>query len=147
MPIKFFHPDGEHGYLSNFSDHSFELDGKTWRTVEHYYQAQKFAGTTHAEKIRQARTPRQAKALGQTRDLPLRADWHAVKFDIMRRAVRKKFDTHPNIRAQLLATGDEALIENAPNDFVWGCGYDGSGQNQMGKILMALRDRYRLKMD
>ena len=38
-----------YGALSNFSPHAIQLpdaDGtsRTWQTVEHYYQAQKFAG-------------------------------------------------------------------------------------------------------
>ena len=51
-----------------------------------------------------------------------------------------KFQTHADIRATLLATGNEEIIENAPGDFYWGCGKDGSGQNKLGEILMAVRD-------
>jgi predicted NAD-dependent protein-ADP-ribosyltransferase YbiA (DUF1768 family) len=40
------HPYGE---FSNFSRHTVELSGLSWPTTEHYFQAQKFAGTADAE--------------------------------------------------------------------------------------------------
>lgn len=58
-------------------------------------------------------------------------------------AVRKKFTTHTKIRHMLLATGDEPLIENAPSDYYWWCGADGSGQNKLGQILMQVRAELR----
>jgi ribA/ribD-fused uncharacterized protein len=61
----------------------------------------------------------------------------------MRAAVRTKFRAHPDWRAELLATGDEELIENAPGDYYWGCGADGSGKNMLGRILMELRAELR----
>jgi hypothetical protein len=44
----------------------------------------------------------------------LRSDWEEVKDEVMRRAVLRKFETHIDIRAILLATGDEPIIENTP---------------------------------
>ena len=138
-PIYFYSTIDEHGYLSNFSPHGFELDGQYWLTVEHYFQAQKFPGSDYAETIRRAETPKKAKSLGRSRKHPLRPDWEEVKVDIMRRAVRAKFTTHHEIRDALLATGDQDLIEAAPNDYFWGAGRHGTGQNVLGKILMDLR--------
>jgi len=39
----------------------------------------------------------------------------------------------------LLATEEELLVENAPRDYYWGCGADGSGQNKLGQVLMTVR--------
>jgi ribA/ribD-fused uncharacterized protein len=128
-----------YGCFSNFSPHGVDLDGAWWPTVEHYFQAQKFAGTPHAEAVRRARSPKDAKNLGHDRKHPLRPDWEQVKDDVMRRAVLHKFATHDKIRAVLLGTGDELLVENAPHDYYWGCGADGSGQNKLGTILMEVR--------
>ena len=130
-----------HGCFSNFSRHGFELDGFYWPTSEHYFQAQKFIGTPHAEAVRTAKTPRQAADIGRERTRPLRADWEQVKDDVMRRAVLRKFEAHPDIRAILLSTGDEDIVENAPGDYYWGCGKDGTGQNKLGLILMEVRKR------
>jgi ribA/ribD-fused uncharacterized protein len=139
MPLYFYSQNDPHAYLSNFSPHGFELDGLYWPTAEHYFQAQKFAGTDHAEQIRRARTPKEAKRLGRTRAYPLRTDWETVKDDVMHRAVLRKFETHDALGEQLLATGNEALVENAPGDYYWGCGADGSGLNRLGTILMDVR--------
>lgn len=149
MTIYFYSKTDDFGFFSNFSPHGFELDGKYWPTVEHYFQAQKFAGTNFAEQIRQARTPKEAKRLGRTRRRPLRPDWEEVKDDVMRRAVRRKFETHDDVREWLLLTAGEELVESAPGDYYWGCGADGSGLNRLGQILMELRaelqkqERYR----
>ncbi len=139
MTIYFYTTRDKNGYLSNFSLHGFSLKGKYWPTVEHYFQAQKFEGTGHEERIRAARTPKEAKRLGQTRKIRLRNDWESIKDDVMRKAVLKKFETHKDIRQFLLSTGDEELVENAPGDAYWGCGADGTGKNMLGRILMEVR--------
>ncbi len=137
----YFYSDREqpYGCFSNFSAHGFVLDDLYWPTSEHYFQAQKFAGTPIAEKIRGLNKPKEAANMGRDRSFPLRSDWESVKDDVMRRAVLAKFQTHGDIRSILLGTGDEDLVENAPGDYYWGCGTDGTGQNKLGLILMELR--------
>lgn len=132
-----------YGCFSNFSAHGFEIDGKYWRTSEHYFQAQKFVGTAHEEQIRLTPSPKIAASMGRSRKRPLRPDWESVKDTIMQQAVLKKFETHTDIREILLATGEEEIVENAPSDYYWGCGADGSGQNKLGKILMEVREILR----
>jgi ribA/ribD-fused uncharacterized protein len=144
MPIYFYVAREEpYGCFSNFSAHGFELDGAWWPTSEHYFQAQKFAGTPRADLIRQAHSPKIAANMGRSRQHPLRPDWEQVKDQIMLQGVLKKFETHASIRAILLGTGDEPIVENAPSDYYWGCGADGSGQNKLGKTLMRVRDILR----
>jgi ribA/ribD-fused uncharacterized protein len=144
MPVYFYSPLEEpYGCFSNFSPHGVDLDDLWWPTVEHYFQAQKFPGTPHPEAIRRAGSPKTAKALGRSRTHPLRPDWEAVKDEVMRRAVLRKFELHRGIRELLLSTGEEELIENAPSDCYWGCGRDGSGKNMLGKILMEVRETLR----
>lgn len=143
MTIYFYSTQGQYGCFSNFSRHRFELDGLVWPTSEHYFQAQKFAGTPYAEDIRRAATPKQAANLGRDRSHPLRKDWEQVKDGLMQRAVLRKFESHKDIAAILLATGDEDLVENAPGDYYWGCGKTGTGQNKLGKILMEVRATLR----
>lgn len=144
MPIYFYTDrDRPYGCFSNFSPHGFELDGAWWPTSEHYFQAQKFAGTPHADQIRQVKTPKDAARMGRDRKRPLRPDWQQVKDDIMRRGVLSKFETHADIRAVLLSTSDELIVENSPIDYYWGCGADGSGKNMLGQILMEVREILR----
>jgi N-glycosidase YbiA len=143
MTIYFYSTIDEYGSFSNFSRHGFELEGKYWLTAEHYFQAQKFVGTPYADQVEMALTPKLAAERGRSRKFPLRADWEQVKDDCMRRAVRRKFETHAELRELLLATGNEELVENAPGDYYWGCGADGSGQNRLGQILMEVRAALR----
>lgn len=119
------------------------LKDKYWPTVEHYFQAQKFPGHPQEERIRTATTPKQAKQLGRTRSVPLRADWETVKDNIMREAVLAKFRAYDDLKKWLLETGQEKLVENASTDYYWGCGKDGSGKNMLGKILMETREILR----
>lgn len=141
--ISFYVPSDEYGFLCNFSAHGFLLADRYWPTVEHYFQAQKFVGTEHEDRIRVSRSPREAKSLGQTRQLPLRSDWEDVKVDVMRAALMAKFTTHAELRHALLETGDEELVENAPTDYFWGCGQLGGGKNMLGQLLMEARRTLR----
>jgi ribA/ribD-fused uncharacterized protein len=137
--IRFYRTGDAYGCFSNFSPHAIELQGKRWPTVEHYFQAQKFAGTQHAERIRLEASPMNAAKMGRDRSKPLRQDWEAVKDAIMREAVRAKFEQHAELRETLLSTGDAVLVEHTANDAYWGDGGDGSGKNMLGVILMEVR--------
>ena len=59
------HNEMPYGVFSNFSPHGFTLDGKYWPTSEHYFQAQKFAGTEHEEEIRLLKSVRKAAEAGR----------------------------------------------------------------------------------
>ena len=141
-PIYFYSKLDAYAELSNFASYGIEEDGVYWPTVEHYFQAQKFDDPAYRERIRKAASPKQAKELGRTRKLPIRADWDEARDEVMRRALRKKF-AHPKLRALLLETGERELIESSPFDTYWGCGRDGTGQNRLGVLLMELRDELR----
>ena len=137
--ILFYATDKPYGEFSNFSRHPTEVDSLLWPTSEHYFQAQKFAGTLHAEEVRQQPTPMLAAQMGRRRDLPFRSDWNEVKDGIMLTVLRAKFTQHPELRALLLSTGDAELVEHTTNDRYWADGGDGSGRNRLGELLMELR--------
>jgi N-glycosidase YbiA len=137
--IHFYRTGDAYGCFSNFAKHPIEVGGVVWPTSEHYFQAQKFAGTGHAEAIRREPSPMIAARMGRDRSKPLRADWEAVKDNIMRAAVRAKFQQHAELRLTLAGTGDALLVEHTTNDSYWGDGGDGSGRNMLGQILMEIR--------
>lgn len=146
MTIYFYKVNEPYGCFSNFSPHSIEIEGSFWSTVEHYYQAQKFVGTEDEgliTLIRNAKTPTEAAALGRDRTRKLRPDWEEVKLQVMWQGVLTKFLRHTDIQAILLDTGEELIIEDSPTDYYWGCGQDQTGQNQLGKILMNVRQEIR----
>ena len=137
--IYFYAQTDAYSELSNFAPYGIAMDGVWWKTVEHYFQAQKFHDDAYRERIRQALKPKDAKTLGMTRLLPLRSDWEQVKDAIMHLAVLKKFQSHAQLGDLLRSTGHRMIVENAPADAYWACGPDGQGLNMMGQILMAVR--------
>lgn len=147
-PVIYFYSALEepYGCFSNFSSHGFVLDDAWWPTSEHYFQAQKFAGTPYADQIRQAKSPMIAARMGRSRKYPLRPDWLEVKDSVMHTAVLHKFKSNASIRELLLATGEAFLVENAPGDYYWGCGADGSGLNMLGQILLEVREALRIEL-
>lgn len=145
MTIYFYSVREAYGFFSNFSPHGIELKGKWWPTTEHYFQAQKFVGSSHEEQIRLAKTPKQAAEMGRDRSRPLRADWEEVKDDVMREAVLQKFLSHDDIQRALLETGDAELIEKTTYDYYWGCGTNGTGKNMLGQILMEVRSEIQAR--
>lgn len=141
--IYFYSPRNEYGFLSNFYWSKFVLDGFTWHTSEHYYQAMKFEGTKHYEIIRDlALTPKQAAIAGRNPKRPLRSDWEQVKDDVMRLALICKFGYNKHLRWMLVDTYPSYLIENSPVDYYWGCGRNNTGKNRLGELLVEVRDLF-----
>ena len=115
-PITALH--GAYAFLSNFAASPVVLDGVTYPTVEHAFQAAKTFDPAERELIRDANTPATAKRLG--RGVALRPDWEQAKYGIMRELLRQKFAI-PELRQALRATGDAELIEgNNWNDRFYG---------------------------
>ncbi len=138
--IKFYHSDQPWGEFSNFSKHSIFLDQKIWPTVEHYYQASKFEKMVDREFIRRASTPILAKQFAQEMFTPLlQTEWLEIKKEVMFKGLRAKFSQHPDLTELLISTNDRVLVEHTKNDLFWGDGGDGSGNNQLGQLLMLLR--------
>jgi N-glycosidase YbiA len=133
--------DKAHKEFSNLYKSPFELDGKEFLSVEHYFQYKKFDVTDpeYAEKIRVQTNPILVKGMGKTRTHPLVGGWDNSRIDIMRAAMFAKFRTHAPLREKLLATGDARLEEESPYDAFWGIGSEGSGVNMSGKLLMEVR--------
>jgi len=141
--VLFYGPHEANAYLSNWYPAAVFLKGMIWPTSEHYYQAQKVAGTPFEETCRRAESPRLAFELTRRPEVPVRSDWDLVKVDVMRKAIHAKFTQNPDLKEQLLATGDLVIVENSPVDYFWGIGADGSGKNLLGKILMDVRGQLK----
>ena len=128
-----------YAWLSNFSPDSFELHGTLWASVEHYYQAQKYLGTEAYTRIRSASTALKARKAGQDRSLAPRDDWDDVKLDVMRDALRAKFQQNSRLQRMLLATEHQELVHESNSDRFWGRSREGQGENRLGELLMQLR--------
>ena len=120
---------GEHAFLSNFAASEIEFEGIVFPTVEHAFQAAKTLNMTKRKEIAALPSPGHAKRAG--RSVELRPDWEEIKIDVMLECVRKKFQI------------PELLVEgNWWKDTFWGM-CEGRGQNNLGKILMKVREENR----
>jgi len=131
---------GEYRWLSNFWICTLEWDNKLWHSAENAYQAAKCARPYDMHQFINV-TPGQAKRLGKT--VFRRLDWEEVKLEIMCQIVKSKFEQNPDLRKRLLDTGNARLIEgNRWHDTFWGV-CNGEGENNLGKILMSVRELLR----
>ena len=134
--------------LGTHSLYAFDLEGESWPSVEHYYQAMKFQQSSPAQyaKIREAKTAKQARRLGRTRFSSIRKDWAELKRVVMTRAVYTKCRSHELVAQVLLDSGDRKILENSQYDYFWGCGRDRRAENTYGKVLMDVRAKLREEM-
>ena len=140
-PILFYNRGEPYFEFTNFFLAVVHIDNEDWLTTEHYYQAQKFVGTSLVRTIRLMERPREA--FNMSRDPRYshlcRSDWEEVKEDVMFKALQAKFTQHEHLKKLLLDTKDRVLVEHSPYDSYWGDGGDGSGKNRLGELLMRLR--------
>lgn len=128
---------GEFRFLSNFYPAMVIFEGFVYPTVEHAYQAAKTLDEEERKKIRYAKTPRDAKALGYK--VKWRSDWNDVRVSIMRELLIKKFSTDDFKRALATTQGFTLIERNNWGDVFWGV-CNGVGENILGKLLMEIRD-------
>lgn len=139
----FVRRDDAHHLLSAWSRHSFDLEDRSWPSVEHYFQAMKFHDPDLREKIRLAPHPKLAQKTARWHFWKVRRDWKKIQVVVMTRGIYLKCRTHPEVAEALLDTGDKALVENSLYDHYWGCGRDQRGHNYYGKVLMDVREKLR----
>jgi predicted NAD-dependent protein-ADP-ribosyltransferase YbiA (DUF1768 family) len=70
-----------------------------------------------------------------------RPGWEEQRISVMEYVQMQKFLQYPDLANKLLATGDAELEYNITcGDTYWGI-VDGVGENNLGKVLMKVRDR------
>lgn len=139
---------GKYSFLSNFYPSPITIGGRTFQTVEHWYQANKATNETDFKKIMTAKSPSIAKFLG--RSISIRPDWEDIKLEIMRVGLSAKF-ARPDMKENLRLVSDYSFVEgNNWHDNYWGnctCVRCASidGQNMLGVMLSLVRDKYFLE--
>ena len=127
-----------HRLFSPLFKQSFTVAGKEFPTVEHYAQYIKFA-TTDAEFAESLleKAPATLRMAGGSKKHEADPEYSIEA--AYRAAYTAAIAENEDLKAALLATADAAIEAEYPTDAVLGIGEDGTGQNLLGTILMALR--------
>lgn len=133
-----------YGAFSNLYKREVVLEGVTYPTAEHAYQAGKARKEEVKKWLLSAPTPALvAMAAHGLYAWDIVPKWSEIKFDRMRRVLKAKFTQHDDLRGLLLSTGDARLVESARTDNavnrLWG-EVNGKGSNMLGVMLMELRE-------
>jgi len=139
--IQFYSCNESYGEFSNFYEAPFTLRGSRWKTVEHFFQAQKPIEKALQRKIMKANSPALAAKLGRARGMKIQPNWDRMRLSVMHEGVLEKFSQNERLKEFLLSTGDAKLVERTENDSFWGDVGDGSGENHLGRILMKIREQ------
>lgn len=139
----------EYAFLSNFyvSRHVL-FRNDYYKASEHAYQSAKATTEEDRLEIMNAKTARDARKLGKI--IEIVDNWDDIKISVMYEVLHSKF-SEESLKEALLATGDKHLVEgNTWGDRFWGCEeVDGVliGKNNLGVILMLLRDEFRNELE
>lgn len=127
--------------FSNFFVSELEIDGNSWRSVEQYYQAQKFStDSIPFAKICSARSGKEAKALADMYREAVLSSWtEDRKVRVMRKALAVKFAPGTAMAYRLRMTGELELVHESNDDFFWGKSRRNEGENILGRLLMEIR--------
>ena len=133
---------GEYFFLSNFYPVNVSYEGVVYPSSEHAYVAAKTLDLSLREEIRNIPTPGQVKRFGST--VELRSNWYIIKINEMRKILENKFSklrSDVPMYSMLKRTAPAILIEgNTWGDRFWGQSPIGNGRNELGKLLMSIRD-------
>ncbi len=147
MSIDFYKEFGPLGYLANYSEHGFYKNGIYYKTVEHYYQSEKFDNKEIKDKIINSKTPKEASNIGRDRNNIRKKDFKSIKDEVMYEGVLEKFRQNEDIKKKLLQTGNELIREMTIDEYYWGVGKTQTGENHIGQILMRVRETLRKEND
>ncbi len=155
-PFSQFHPSpikGASAIIPNPHDDSKELVFPTSEHWMHYYKAIMFKDYDVADQILAVENPGAAKALGRKVKGYDENVWASRRIHIVMEGNILKFKQNPELKAQLMATGNKYLVEASPTDTIWGIGMRSNhpdamyparwkGTNLLGRIL----DKVKLKL-
>ncbi|KAF8914390.1 hypothetical protein CPB84DRAFT_1759139 [Gymnopilus junonius] len=129
----------------NHSPHRIIYRNAVYPSALHLYEAMKFIDYKPeiAEVIRNVPTTLDVYPVSVKFQNLQRPDWSKIYLSKMEEVLTLKVNQHPDLRKLLLDTVDARIIYTDPNDTYWGSGMQGQGNNELGKVLVRVRDRLR----
>ena len=158
VPAVYFHlPTEPFGFLSNWYGSDFTVDGTRFSSCEQYIMYRKcmlFGDTATARRVMGTDSPEEQQKLARNASGFCETVWSGMRQMIAVRGLYAKFSQDPELKRQLLETGNAYLVECAGKDRIWACGrhlWDDerrdtalwTGGNLLGFTLMEVRDRLR----
>jgi ribA/ribD-fused uncharacterized protein len=150
-------PNGEIGKpcFSQWWPATFVVSGASYPSAEHFMMAEKarlFGDEDTRAQILDAASPKAAKELGRRVRNFDEAVWSKSRFEFVVAGNLAKFSQNPELKAFLLSTGHQVLVEASPVDRIWGIGLAANderamkpeawrGLNLLGFALMEVRER------
>lgn len=144
--VRILGPRDQWGFMSPLYPSPFILDGQRWRSLEHWIQASKALRSEDKDLIRASQSPSRARTLGmeveqdpvwldpyRMSDLPGDIARPVVGDAMIWRGLLAKFDSNPELRAQLRATGRTHIVVEDPET-----------RRSLGIFLEVLRARIAL---
>jgi hypothetical protein len=122
--------------FDNFEYTPFVYEGKEYISAEQAYQASKFTDERYKELIRKTPQAHRIWELGQTREFEMKPDFDRVKE--MTKILWAKIAYNKKFVKLLISTKGEITFPES--DTFWGTNEGYGGENQLGKILMKMRD-------
>lgn len=136
---------GEYRWLSNFHLCPVHFDGFSYPSSENFYQALKVKRGNRV--FFQDVSPHESKLIRMAM-IYSTEEWNNIRIQAMKLALLCKFTQNKDLFAQLLQTGDKYLEEtNWWGDCFWGTDVNSVGQNNLGKLLMNLRNELHSHSD
>lgn len=113
-----------------------EIDQGSYPSFEHALQASKVTDPAIREEIRRTPGIRDIKRLAaKSTD-----GWKDICLSVAEKLLRDKFMRNKGLKAKLSETKSGSLVyRNDFGDLFWGVGADGKGQNNLGKLMEAVR--------
>lgn len=151
--IGFHNPEEAYGFLSNWYLSDFQLEGRTFSSMEQYMmysKARVFGDEVIMKKILNTSDVAKIKALGREVKHYEETVWNGLRQIIIYEGLLAKFEQNEALKEKLLATGDSVLAECAVQDKIWGIGISmkdeswldmkqWKGSNLLGFALMEVR--------
>lgn len=131
---------GEYRWLSNFYPCTIILEGIKYPSVEHAYMSRKSDSELWKDFCSTTISPEEVKKA--SRRISLIPGWEGIRVEVMRECLIQKYSREP-LRSKLVVTGSQILQEgNWWGDRFWGVDIKtGVGENNLGKLIMEIRER------
>lgn len=149
--IKLFY--GHEDPLANVYKCPVTYNGVGYSSAEQAYHAQKFDPIEDRDvfyAILNSTKPGDAKKIAHENEDRVRVDWSCyTRLRTTIGIVTAKMQQNPKIAKALLETDNKYLVEEAPDDRLWGMVTSGGmleGSNYMGRILMYVREKLRKEL-